>query len=49
MAMGQYHDVDNGRVCERVDTGLYRAASQREHHAPHCEPAPRYLIQPFDI
>lgn len=19
MAMGQYHDVDNGRVCERVE------------------------------
>lgn len=21
MAMGEYHDVDNGRVCERVNVG----------------------------
>lgn len=25
MAMGEYHDVDNGRVCERVDTGPYKS------------------------
>ncbi len=27
MAMGQYHDMDNGRVCERVDTGRPRNAN----------------------
>ncbi len=25
MAMGEYHDVDNGQVCERVDTGPYKS------------------------
>ncbi len=25
MAMGEYHDVDNGRVCERVDTEPYKS------------------------
>lgn len=49
MAMGEYHDMDNVRVFERVNAGLYKVASQREQHVPHCEPAPRYLIQPFDI
>lgn len=49
MAMGEYHDVDNGRCESGWIQSHTRVPSQRKPRVKHCEPALRYLIQPFDI